>query len=87
MVAIVSFKREAIHGAVRQMYAAVALNPQNEFHFPTGRRACRRSPMRSQIETIPTPMAPMMPTCQEESASRSVAAAKPTHRRELGRST
>ena len=40
MVAIVSFKREAIHGAVRQMYAAVALSPQNEFHFPTGRRAC-----------------------------------------------
>ncbi len=40
MVAIVSFKREAIHGAVRQMYAAVALKPQNEFHFPTGRRAC-----------------------------------------------
>ena len=40
MVAIVSFKREAIYGAVREMYTAVALLPQKEFHFPTGRRAC-----------------------------------------------
>jgi len=40
MVAIVSFKREAIYGAVREMYTAVALSPEQEFHFPTGRRAC-----------------------------------------------
>ncbi|UCD67437.1 MAG: methyltransferase domain-containing protein [Betaproteobacteria bacterium] len=40
MVAFVSLKREAIHGAVRQMYAAVATSPDREFHFPTGRRAC-----------------------------------------------
>ena len=40
MVAIVSFKREAIYGAVREMYTAVALSPEREFHFPTGRSAC-----------------------------------------------
>ncbi len=40
MVAIVSFKREAILGAVREMYATVAMSPDQEFHFPTGRRAC-----------------------------------------------
>jgi len=40
MVAIVSFKREAIYGAVREMYTAVALSPDREFHFPTGRNAC-----------------------------------------------
>jgi len=40
MVAIVSQKREAIHRAVRDMYTAVATAPRQEFHFPTGRRAC-----------------------------------------------
>lgn len=40
MVAIVSFKREAIYGAVREMYTAVARSPDQEFHFPIGRRAC-----------------------------------------------
>jgi SAM-dependent methyltransferase len=40
MVAIVSQKREAIHRAVRDMYAAVACEPQQPFHFPTGRAAC-----------------------------------------------
>ena len=40
MVAIVSFKREAIYGAVRDMYTAVALSPDRKFHFPTGRDAC-----------------------------------------------
>jgi arsenite methyltransferase len=40
MVAIVSFKREAILGAVREMYTEVARSPDREFHFPTGRRAC-----------------------------------------------
>lgn len=41
MVAIVSHKREAIHRAVRDMYTAVATTPDQEFHFPTGRAACR----------------------------------------------
>jgi len=41
MVAIVSHKREAIQRAVRDMYTAVAARPQQEFHFPTGRAACR----------------------------------------------
>ena len=40
MVAIVSHKREAIHRAVRDMYTTVANLPGQEFHFPTGRRAC-----------------------------------------------
>jgi len=40
MVAIVSHKREAIHRAVRDMYTAVATAPDQQFHFPTGRRAC-----------------------------------------------
>lgn len=41
MVAIVSFKREAIYGAVRDMYTAVATSPDRTFHFPTGRGACK----------------------------------------------
>lgn len=41
MVAIVSHKREAIQRAVRDMYTAVAAKPQQGFHFPTGRAACR----------------------------------------------
>jgi len=40
MVAIVSRKREAIHRAVRDMYTAVACEPGQQFHFPTGRAAC-----------------------------------------------
>lgn len=40
MVAFVSSKREAIHRAVRDMYTAVATAPQQEVHFPTGRKAC-----------------------------------------------
>jgi len=41
MVAIVSHKREAIQRAVRDMYTAVASRPDQEFHFPTGRKACQ----------------------------------------------
>lgn len=41
MVAIVSHQREAIHRAVRDMYTAVAARPEQGFHFPTGRAACR----------------------------------------------
>lgn len=40
MVAILSNQREVIFDAVRRMYTDVARQPQREFHFPTGRRAC-----------------------------------------------
>lgn len=40
MVAILSNQREVIFDAVRRMYTDVALAPEREFHFPTGRRAC-----------------------------------------------
>lgn len=40
MVAILSNQREVILDAVRRMYTAVAGEPEREFHFPTGRRAC-----------------------------------------------
>ena len=40
MVAILSNQREVILDAVRTMYTDVAMNPDKEFHFPTGRQAC-----------------------------------------------
>ena len=40
MVAIQSQQREVIFDAVQRMYTDVAVAPQREFHFPTGRRAC-----------------------------------------------
>jgi arsenite methyltransferase len=40
MVAILSNQREVIFDAVQRMYTDVALMPGQEFHFPTGRRAC-----------------------------------------------
>ena len=40
MVAIVSFKRDAIHRAVRDMYTQVAAKPEEQYHFPTGHPAC-----------------------------------------------
>lgn len=40
MVAILSNQREVILDAVRRMYTAVASEPERQFHFPTGRRAC-----------------------------------------------
>ena len=40
MVAILSNQREVIFDAVRRMYTEVAREPEREFHFPTGRRAC-----------------------------------------------
>jgi SAM-dependent methyltransferase len=40
MVAVLSNQREVIFDAVRRMYTDVALVPEREFHFPTGRRAC-----------------------------------------------
>jgi len=41
MVAIAGFSREQILDAVRQMYTEVATLPAKQFHFPTGRSACR----------------------------------------------
>lgn len=40
MVAITSNQRDVILDAVQAMYTAVASTPDQEFHFPTGRRAC-----------------------------------------------
>jgi arsenite methyltransferase len=40
MVVITSDQRDVIFDAVRAMYTAVADRPEEEFHFPTGRRAC-----------------------------------------------
>ena len=40
MVLVTSNQREVILDAVQAMYAAVATNPEQEFHFPVGRRAC-----------------------------------------------
>jgi arsenite methyltransferase len=40
MVVITSDQRNVIFDAVRAMYTAVADRPEEEFHFPTGRRAC-----------------------------------------------
>ena len=55
MVAIVSHKREAIQRAVREMYTAVATRPDQEYHFPTGRKACELVGYPSDhIEGLPT---------------------------------
>jgi SAM-dependent methyltransferase len=40
MVAILSNQRDVIFDAVQRMYTDVALMPEREFHFPTGRRGC-----------------------------------------------
>ena len=40
MVVITSDQRDVILDAVRSMYTAVATQPEETFHFPTGRRAC-----------------------------------------------
>jgi arsenite methyltransferase len=40
MVVITSTQRDVILDAVRSMYTAVADRPEEEYHFPTGRRAC-----------------------------------------------
>lgn len=40
MVVITSDQRDVILDAVRGMYTAVADRPDDEYHFPTGRRAC-----------------------------------------------
>lgn len=40
MVGILSNQREHILAAVQEMYTDVAVHPEKEFHFPTGRAAC-----------------------------------------------
>lgn len=40
MVVVTSNQRDIILDAVRAMYTAVADRPEEEYHFPTGRRAC-----------------------------------------------
>lgn len=40
MVVITADQRDIIFDAVRSMYTEVATRPDQEFHFPTGRRAC-----------------------------------------------
>lgn len=41
MVAILGMTKDQILQAVREMYSAVATEPSRQFHFPTGRDACR----------------------------------------------
>jgi arsenite methyltransferase len=40
MVVVTSEQRDVLFDAVRDMYTAVAERPDQEYHFPTGRRAC-----------------------------------------------
>ena len=40
MVVVSSVQRDVILDAVRAMYTALATSPEQEFHFPSGRRAC-----------------------------------------------
>lgn len=40
MVVVTSNERDVIFDAVRAMYTAVADQPEEEYHFPTGRGAC-----------------------------------------------
>jgi arsenite methyltransferase len=40
MVVVTSEQRDVLFEAVRDMYTAVADRPDQEYHFPTGRRAC-----------------------------------------------
>jgi SAM-dependent methyltransferase len=41
VVAILGYDKERIAAAVRDMYSAVACFPERQYHFPTGREACR----------------------------------------------
>jgi len=54
MVAILSNQRDVIFDAVRRMYTEVAVAPEREFHFPTGRRACEfLGYPAAQLDAIP----------------------------------
>jgi SAM-dependent methyltransferase len=54
MVAVTSNQRDVIFDAVRAMYTSVATTPEQEFHFPTGRRACEfEGYPAAQLDVIP----------------------------------
>ncbi|MGH8621775.1 MAG: methyltransferase domain-containing protein, partial [Burkholderiales bacterium] len=54
MVVVTSNQREIIFDAVQAMYTAVATTPDQEFHFPTGRRACEYVGYpAAQLDAIP----------------------------------
>ncbi len=54
MVVVTSNQREVIFDAVQAMYTAVATTPHQEFHFPTGRRACEYVGYpAAQLDAIP----------------------------------
>ncbi|HSH45096.1 MAG TPA: methyltransferase domain-containing protein [Longimicrobiales bacterium] len=55
MVTVTSEDRDVILTAVRAMYTAVADRPEEEYHFPTGRRACEYVGYPdAQLDRIPT---------------------------------
>jgi arsenite methyltransferase len=55
MVVITSDQRDVIFDAVEVMYTNVAQQPDQEFHFPTGRSACEYVGYPSeQLDTIPS---------------------------------
>jgi SAM-dependent methyltransferase len=55
MVAILSNQRPVIFEAVQRMYTDVAREPEREFHFPTGRRACELVGYPAdQLDPLPT---------------------------------
>jgi arsenite methyltransferase len=54
MVVVTSEQRDVIFDAVQSMYTAVADQPDQEFHFPTGRRACEYVGYpASQLDRLP----------------------------------
>ncbi|HSJ25162.1 MAG TPA: methyltransferase domain-containing protein [Longimicrobiales bacterium] len=54
MVVITSTQREVIFNAVQEMYTAVADQPDQTFHFPTGRPACEYVGYpANQLDAIP----------------------------------
>ena len=56
MVVITSDQRDVIFDAVRAMYTAVATQPEQTFHFPTGRRACEYIGYPAQqLDRLPAP--------------------------------
>ena len=55
MVVIRSAQREIILDAVRRMYTDVALEPEREYHFPVGRKACELVGYpAAQLDALPT---------------------------------
>ena len=63
MVAITSNQRDVILDAVQAMYTAVASTPDQEFHFPTGRRACELVGYpAAQLDRLPPVVVETMPS-------------------------